>query len=91
MSTKQRYDIITRCLLSQGIDLETSKRAAEAVMHVEIASDMRASTWDQDAAIYEMRATLSCSQVATRLGINERSVRRAVKRHHERLRGMMAA
>lgn len=85
-SNPDAFAWLVECFAAGGIDRETAIRAAQVVEGRQIMPDIE--TRDRDAKMHRLMYAggLNESQIATRLGCDQSTVSKGIKRHLNRLR-----
>lgn len=83
--------LLTDCLVAQGLDPEAAGRAVAVVLGAAVAADLiqsgRLETWERDAKIYHLRGQrVTCVDLAVRFAMNRATIFEAIRRHHGRRR-----
>lgn len=88
------HQLLTDCLVAQGVDPEAAARAVELLLSAAVAADLiqvtRLDNWERDARIYHLRGQrVTCVDIAARFTMNRATVFEAIRRHQSRRRAAL--
>lgn len=89
-------ELITSCLIAQGLDEDSATLAANTAIKVQIAAGMISplslAVWEREATIYKLRGQrITVCALAERYGVSLQTIFTAIRRAKERRKAAFLA